>query len=188
MKKLTALFLALMLLLPVIALGEEYAGEIVIGIYEPASGPNGAGGKQETLGIYYANHLAPTVELSDGVYKIRLEEVDNQSSNDKAPTAARTLVDAGASIVLGSYGSGVSIAAADIFDAAGVVAIGISCTNPQGTIGNPLYYRICYLDPFQGTVLANFAMDEFTAKKAYTLAQLGNDYDVGLAYYFTEAF
>ena len=188
MKKLTALFLALMLLLPVIALGEEYAGEIVIGIYEPASGPNGAGGKQETLGIYYANHLAPTVELSDGVYKIRLEEVDNQSSNDKAPTAARTLVDAGASIVLGSYGSGVSIAAADIFDAAGVVAIGISCTNPQVTIGNPLYYRICYLDPFQGTVLANFAMDEFTAKKAYTLAQLGNDYDVGLAYYFTEAF
>lgn len=188
MKKWIALALTLMLLLPVVALGEEFAGEIVIGIYEPASGPNGAGGKQETLGVYYANSLAPTVELSDGVYKIKLVEVDNESSNDKAPSAATTLVDAGASVVLGSYGSGVSIAASKIFDSAGVVAIGLSCTNPQVTMGNPLYYRICYLDPFQGTVLANYAMDEFKATKAYTLAQLGNDYDVGLAYYFTEAF
>lgn len=188
MKKWIALALALMLFLPALALGETYAGEIVIGIYEPASGPNGAGGKQETLGIYYANYIAPTVQLSNGVYKIKLVEVDNQSSNDKAVSAATQLVSEGASIVLGSYGSGVSIAAAPTFDAAGVVAVGISCTNPQVTIGNPLYYRICYLDPFQGTVLANFAMDEFQAKKAYTLAQLGNDYDVGLAHYFTEAF
>ncbi len=188
MKKWIALAMALMLVLPLIALGEQIKGEITIGIYEPASGPNGAGGKQETLGIYYANFVAPTVQLSDGVYKINLVEVDNQSSNDKAPSAAQTLVSAGASIVLGSYGSGVSIAASGIFDDAGLVAIGLSCTNPQVTIGNPLYYRICYLDPFQGTVLANFAKDEFAAKKAYTLAQLGNDYDVGLAYYFTEAF
>ena len=188
MKKWIALALSLMLLLPVLALAEDVKGEIVIGIYEPASGPNGAGGKQETLGIYYANFLNPTVQLSDGVYKIKLVEVDNQSSNDKAPTAAQTLVSEGASIVLGSYGSSVSIAAADIFDAAGVVAVGISCTNPQVTLGNPLYYRICYLDPFQGTVLANFAIDEYAAKKAYTLAELGNDYDVGLAHYFTEAF
>ncbi len=188
MRKWIALALALLLLLPAAALGENVAGEIVIGIYEPASGPNGAGGKQETLGIYYANSVAPTVELSSGVYKIKLVEVDNQSSNDKAPTAAQTLVSEGASIVLGSYGSGVSIAASGIFDAAGLVAIAISATNPQVTIGNPLYYRICYLDPFQGTVLANFAMDEFGAKKAYTLAQLGNDYDVGLAHFFTEAF
>ncbi len=188
MKKLIALVLSLMLFLPVVALGEGVAGEIVIGIYEPASGINGAGGKQETLGIYYANAVAPTVKLSDGIYTVKLVEVDNQSSNDKAVSAATQLVSAGASIVLGSYGSGVSIAAAPTFDAAGVVAIGVSCTNPQVTAGNPLYYRICYLDPFQGTVLANFAIDEFSAKKAYTLAQLGNDYDVGLAHYFTEAF
>lgn len=188
MKRWIALAMVLMLVLPVLALGETFKGEITIGIYEPASGPNGAGGKQETLGIYYAHDVAPTVQLSDGVYKVNLAEVDNQSSNDKAPTAAQTLVTEGASIVLGSYGSGVSIAAADIFNKAGLVAIGISCTNPQVTIGNPLYYRICYLDPFQGTVLASFAKDEFKATKAYTLAKLGDDYEVGLAYYFTEAF
>ncbi len=188
MKKILAVALAALMFIPVLALGEDYAGTIVLGVYEPASGDNGAGGKQETLGVYFANYVAPTVELSDGVYKIDLVEVDNQSSTDKAPTAAQTLVSAGSSIALGSYGSSVSIAAADIFDAAGLVAIGLSCTNPQVTIGNPLYYRICYLDPFQGTVLANFAMEEYKAKNAYTLAQLGNDYDVGLVNYFTEAF
>jgi branched-chain amino acid transport system substrate-binding protein len=141
MKKWIALALSLMMLLPVAALGEGFAGEIVIGIYEPASGSNGAGGKQETLGVYYAHSLAPTVKLSDGVYQIKLVEVDNESSTDKAPSAATTLVDAGASVVLGSYGSGVSIAAAKIFEAAGVVAIGLSCTNPQVTLGNPLYYH-----------------------------------------------
>jgi branched-chain amino acid transport system substrate-binding protein len=188
MKKMLAIVLVLMMLIPAMAFGEASKGTIVIGIYEPASGDNGAGGKQETLGIRYAHSVAPTVQLSDGVYDIVLEEVDNESSTAKALTAAQTLVSKDAAIVLGSYGSSVSIAAADIFEKEGLVAIGISCTNPQVTIGRPYYYRICYLDPFQGTVLANFAIDEFGAKKAYTLAQLGNDYDVGLVKYFTEAF
>jgi len=188
MRKLLAALMILTLALPMAALAEPAtAGTIVIGIYEPASGDNGAGGKQETLGIRYAHSLQPTVELSDGVYEIKLVEVDNQSSTDKAPSAAQQLVSESASIVLGSYGSSVSIAAADIFDAAGLVAIGVSCTNPQVTLGNPLYYRVCFLDPFQGTVLAKFAQDTYGIKKAYTLGQLGNDYDAGLVNYFTEA-
>ncbi len=189
MKKLLALLTVLSLLVPTLALAQgEYKGVIKVGVYEPASGDNGAGGKQETLGVEYANFVAPTVKLSDGEYKVELVIVDNQSSTDKAPTAAQSLVSAGCSIVLGSYGSAVSIAAADIFNAAGLVAVGLSCTNPQVTLGNPLYYRVCFLDPFQGTVLAGFAGDAYGAKKAYTLAQLGNDYDVGLVNYFTEAF
>ena len=79
------------------------------------------------------------------------------------------------SIVLGSYGSGVSIAASDIFKDGGVPALGISCTNPQITQGNTHYFRICFLDPFQGTVLANFAKDNFSAKKAYVLTKLGGE-------------
>ena len=158
MRKLLAALLVLSLVLPVIALAEPATkGTIVIGVYEPASGDNGAGGKQETLGVRYAHTLQPTVELSDGVYEIKLVEADNQSSTDKAPTAAQDLVSQDAAIVLGSYGSSVSIAAAPIFDRAGLVAIGLSCTNPQVTLGNPLYYRICFLDPFQGSVMAGFA-------------------------------
>ena len=164
-------------------------GNVVkIGVYEPASGDNGAGGKQETLGMQYANQETPTVEIGGTEYTVQLEIVDNESSNDKGPTAASTLVSAGVSVVLGSYGSGVSIAASDIFKNAGIPAIGVTCTNPQVTEGNTHYFRICFLDPFQGTVLANFANDNFSATKAYVLTKLGDDYSTGLGYYFTEAF
>ena len=190
MKKIIALILtALMLVSVFAACGEKADGDVVkIGIYEPASGSNGAGGKQEALGIKYAHSIQPTVDIGGKTYKVELVSVDNQSSNDKAPSAAAELVSAGVSVVLGSYGSGVSIAAAPTFEQAGVPAIGITCTNPQVTEGNKHYFRICFLDPFQGTVLANYAFNELGYKTAYTLAENGNDYDEGLAHYFTEAF
>ena len=161
---------------------------IKIGVFEPASGDNGAGGKQEALGVQYANSIQNTVDINGEAYKVELISADNESSNDKAPTAAQDLISKGANIVLGSYGSGVSIAASDIFAKGGVAALGITCTNPQVTEGNDHYFRICFLDPFQGTVLANFAKDNFQAKKAYSLAKLGDDYSNGLANYFNEAF
>lgn len=164
-------------------------GNVVkIGVYEPASGDNGAGGKQETLGIQYANKVTPTVEIGGTEYTVQLDIVDNESSNDKGPSAAATLVSDKVSVVLGSYGSGVSIAASDVFKEAGIPAIGVTCTNPQVTEGNTHYFRICFLDPFQGTVHANFAKDKFNAKKAYVLTKLGDDYSTGLGYYFTQAF
>lgn len=164
------------------------ADTVKIGVYEPASGDNGAGGKQETLGIQYANSLTPTVEIGGTEYNVELDIVDNESSNDKGPSAAAQLVSDGVSIVLGSYGSGVSIAASDIFKEGGVPALGVTCTNPQVTQGNTHYFRICFLDPFQGTVLANFANENFEAKKAYVLTKLGDDYSTGVGFYFTKAF
>jgi branched-chain amino acid transport system substrate-binding protein len=161
---------------------------VKIGVYEPASGDNGAGGKQETLGIQYANTVQPTVEIGGETYTVELEIVDNQSSTEKGPSAAQQLVSAGVSVVLGSYGSGVSIAASDVFKNGGVPAIGVTCTNPQVTEGNEHYFRICFLDPFQGTVLANFAYGDLSAKKAYCLAKLGDDYSVGVCNYFIQAF
>lgn len=161
---------------------------IKIGVFEPSSGDNGAGGKQEVLGIQYANSVVNSVEIGGKTYKVELEIVDNESSTDKAPSAAATLVSAKSAIVLGSYGSGVSIAASDVFKNAGVPVIGVSCTNPQVTEGNTHYFRVCYLDPFQGTVLANFAVDQFKAKTAYILTKLGDDYSVGLGNYFKKAF
>ena len=166
-----------------------FAAETVkIGVYEPASGDNGAGGKQETLGIQFANSETPTVEIDGTEYTVELDIVDNESSTDKGPSAANQLVSDGVSIVLGSYGSSVAIAASDIFKNAGVPALGVTCTNPQVTQGNTHYFRICFLDPFQGTVLANYANDNFEAKKAYILTKLGDDYSAGLGHYFKEAF
>ena len=164
------------------------ADTVKIGVFEPASGDNGAGGKQETLGIQYANSVAPTVEIDGTEYDVELVVVDNESSAEKAPTAASQLVSEGVSVVLGTYGSGAAIAASDTFAQAGVPAIGVTCTNPQVTEGNTHYFRICFLDPFQGTVLANFAAENFEAKKAYVLTKLGDDYSAGLGFYFSEAF
>ena len=164
------------------------ADTVKIGVYEPASGDNGAGGKQETLGIQYANSVQPTVEIDGKEYNVELDIVDNESSNDKGPTAASKLVSDGVSVALGSYGSSVSIAASDIFKQGGIPAIGVTCTNPQVTQGNTHYFRICFLDPFQGTVLANFASEKFEAKKAYVLTKQGDDYSAGLGHYFSKAF
>ena len=193
MKKILALVLALVMALGLVACGSKESGGsdekvVKIGVFEPQSGDNGAGGKQEILGMQYANSLIPTVEVGGETYKVELVYADNASSNDKAPTAAQTLISSGVSIVLGSYGSGVSIAAGDTFSAARVPAVGVTCTNPQVTSDCDVYFRICFLDPFQGTVLANYAKTELGAKKAYCLSKQGDDYSGGLVNYFVQAF
>ncbi|WP_418845628.1 ABC transporter substrate-binding protein, partial [Pyramidobacter piscolens] len=159
-----------------------------IGIFQPASGDSGAGGKQETLGSQFGFHETPTVVINGETYKVELVYADNGSSPDKAPSAAQKLVSAGVSVVLGSYGSAVSIAGSRYFADAGIPAIGVSCTNPQVTAGNTHYFRVCFLDPFQGTVLANYAYNALGARTAYCLGELGNDYDIGLCHYFKLAF
>ena len=187
MKKIVAVVLALALVLS-FSFAATAENVIKIGVYEPASGDSGAGGKQETLGIQYANSVQPTVDIGGQTYNVQLVYADNGSSADKAPSAAQQLVSEGVSVVLGSYGSGVSIAGSPYFADAGIPAIGISCTNPQVTAGNTHYFRICFLDPFQGTVLANYAYKTLGVTNAYCLAELGNEYDVGLCHYFQVAF
>ena len=187
MKKFLAMMLALCMVFALCAAG--YADNVVkIGVFEPMSGDNGAGGKQEVLGMQYANAVCPEVEIDGEVYQVELVYADNASSNDKAPSAAQSLVSSGVSVVLGSYGSGVSIAAGDTFANAMVPAIGVTCTNPQVTSECDVYFRICFLDPFQGTVLAGFAKDSLGASKAYCLAKQGDDYSGGLCNYFIDAF
>ena len=160
---------------------------IKIGVFEPSSGDNGAGGKQEVLGIEYANVVKPTVQVAGQEYKVELVIVDNQSATDKAVSAAQSLVSSGVSVVLGSYGSGCSMAGGDVFAEACVPAIGVSCTNPNVTLLCDYYWRICFIDPFQGSVMANFAND-MGKKTAYVLTMLGEDYGNGLGYYFSTAF
>ncbi len=161
---------------------------IKVGVFEPVTGENGGGGSQEVLGIRYANKQVPSVTIGDKEYKIELVEVDNQSDKTAAVTAASQLITSGVVAVLGSYGSGVSIAAGATFESAGVPAIGCSCTNPQVTLGNEFYFRVCFLDPFQGTVMANYAYATKGCQKAYVIYQNGDDYSTGLANYFMQAF
>ena len=188
MKKLLAVILAVTMVLSLCACGGSGEKVIKIGVYEPSSGDSASGGKKEILGMQYANSQTPEITLGGETYKIELVYGDNGSSTDKAPSAASSLVSAGVSIVLGSYGSGVSIAGGPKFEEAGIPAIGVTCTNPNVTAGNSYYFRICFLDDFQAAVLANFGMDKFGAKKAYCLGESGNEYDQGLVAFFKKTF
>ena len=191
MKKIIALTLAALMLICAIsgcASSAKSNDVIHIGVFEPQTGDNGAGGKQEILGMQYANYKQPTVEIGGKTYNVQLDIVDNRTTAENGPSAAAELMNKGVSVVLGSYGSGVSIAGGTVFAEAGVPAIGVTCTNPQVTADCDVYFRICFLDPFQGTVLANYAFKELGVSTAYTLAMLGSDYDQGLVYYFKQAF
>ena len=196
MKKVIALALALVMVFALCACGGGSANApadsdekvLKIGVFEPASGDSASGGKKEILGMQYANAETPTVDINGESYKVELVMADNGASTDKAPSAASELVSKGVSVVLGSYGSGVSIAAGPKFDEAGLAAIGVTCTNPNVTAGNDYYFRICFLDNFQADVLANFAIDKFDAKVAYCLGENGNEYDQGLISFFTQVF
>ena len=201
MKKLMAVLLALVMVLSLAACGGSKSDSqgaqssgasgdkvVKIGVFEPQTGDNGAGGKQEILGMQYANYVQPTVEIGGETYDVKLEIVDNRTTPENGKSAAAELVNRGVSMVLGSYGSGVSMAGGEVFQEAGLPALGTSCTNPQVTAGCDVYFRLAFLDPFQGTVLANYAYKELGVTTAYVLGMLGSDYDQGLVYYFTEAF
>lgn len=215
MKKLIALLLAMLMIVGMVACGSktkapadnapeatdapveneegqeettDEIGTVKIGVFEPTSGDSASGGKKEVLGMQYANAETPTVEIGGKTYNVELVYADNGSTTDKAPSAASSLVSAGVSVVLGSYGSGVSMAGGPMFGDAGIPAIGVTCTNPNVTAGNDYYWRICFLDNFQADVLANFAMDKFGAKVAYCLGESGNEYDQGLIAFFKQVF
>ena len=145
----------------------EYTGEgvaidtdnkrITVGVYEPTTGNDSAGGKQELLGIIYAHHLDNKVTIDGEEYTVDLYQSDNASLSENALAAATKIIDAKAVAVIGSYGSGVSIAASDTFKEANIPAIGASCTNPEVTSKSNLYFRTTLIDPYQGSVMSEFA-------------------------------
>ena len=152
---------------------------IKLGVFEPKTGENGSGGAQEELGIEYANSVRPTVTVGGTEYTIELDWQDNQSDKTVAATAAQKLISDGCVGVIGGYGSGCCIAAGSYFSDAQVPAIGTSCTNTNVTLGNDYYFRVCYLDPFQGTVMADWAIEQGYMQIA-TVDNIGNEYTSGL--------
>jgi len=158
---------------------------IKIGVFEPMTGANAAGGALEIEGLELANELYPEVLGK----KVELVIVDNKSDKVEAANAVRRLVDLEkVPIVIGSWGSSFSMAAGPILKDAGVPAIGTSCTNPLVTLNNEYYFRACFIDSFQGVVMANYAYNEVGAKKIAIIQEISNDYSVALAQFFTNAF
>jgi branched-chain amino acid transport system substrate-binding protein len=158
---------------------------IKIGVLEPITGANAAGGEMEVEGIKLANELYPEVLGK----KVDLVIVDNKSDKVEAANAATILVSKEkVNAVIGSWGSSFSIAAGPIFKDAGIPAVGASCTNPLVTLSNDYYSRVCFIDSFQGKIMANYAYNELGAKKIAIIQEISSDYSVGLVKYFEEAF
>ena len=161
------------------------ADVIKIGVFEPLTGANGAGGNDELEGIKLANKLYPTILGK----KVELVVVDNKSDKVEAANAAMVLAQKEkVNAVLGSWGSSLSMAGGPIFAEAKIPAVAVSATNPNVTKGNEHYFRVCFLDPFQGTVGATYAFNTLKAKKVAIIREVSNDYSVGLAKFFVDQF
>ena len=161
------------------------ADVIKIGVFEPLTGANGAGGADEYDGIKLANKLFPTVLGK----KVVLVAVDNKSDKVEAANAATVLAQKEkVNAVIGSWGSSLSMSGGPIFAEAKIPAVAVSATNPNVTKGNEYYFRVCFLDPFQGTVGAAYAFNVLKAKKVAILREVSNDYSVGLAKFFVDQF
>lgn len=158
---------------------------IKVGVYEPLTGTNAAGGQMTLEGIKLANQLYPEVLGK----KVELVVVDNKSEKQEAANAVARLVDQDkVNVIIGSYGSSVSMAGGPVAQDAKVPIIGCSPTNPAVTLGNEYYFRVCFIDPFQGTVMSNYASQTLKAKTAVIIQDVQQDYSVGLSNYFEKAF
>ena len=158
---------------------------IKIGVFEPMTGANASGGQMTVEGIELTHKKFPEVLGK----KIELVIADNKSEKVEAANAASKLIEKDKVVaIIGSYGSSLSMAAGDIVKTQKVPAVGCSPTNPLVTLDNDYYFRVCFIDPFQGTVMANYAFNEAGAKTAAIIQDVQNDYSVGLSNFFVEAF
>jgi len=165
--------------------GAAFAQPIKIGVFEPMTGPNAAGGEMTVEGI----ELAWEVRSEVLGREVQIIVVDNKSDKVEAANAVSRLIERDQVVaIIGSYGSSLSMAAGDIVKKAQIPTVGCSPTNPLVTLNNDYYFRVCFIDPFQGTVMANYAVNELGAKTAAVIQDVTQDYSVGLAKYFIDAF
>jgi branched-chain amino acid transport system substrate-binding protein len=179
---LAGIFLSLLLICSLIVGAVD---EVIIGVFEPMTGPMAAGGQQTVEGINLA--IEQTTEVLGRPIKVVL--VDNKSEKVESANAVARLIEYEKVVaIVGSYGSGNTIAGGEVANTAGVPVVGCSPTNPLVTLGKPYIFRACFIDPFQGAVMANFAVTELKAKTAVIIQDISNDYSVGLSSFFRDAF
>ncbi|MEO7319800.1 MAG: ABC transporter substrate-binding protein [Chthoniobacteraceae bacterium] len=151
-------------------------------------------GKEATFGISSHEGTELAVEelnAAGGVLgkKIKLVTEDNQSKPGESANAVNKLIAKdGAVAILGEVASSRSLEAAPICQKDGVPQISPSSTNPKVTETGDYIFRVCFIDPFQGTVMANFAKKTLKAQKIAIFTDVKSDYSKGLAKFFKEAF
>jgi branched-chain amino acid transport system substrate-binding protein len=119
--------------------------------------------------------------------KIQLLTEDNQSQAGQSATVVRKLISSdGVAAILGEVASSRSLEAAPICQQNKVPMISPSSTNPKVTETGDYIFRVCFIDPFQGTVMANFARQTLKLQNVAVLKDVKSDYSLGLAKFFKE--
>ena len=178
--------------LGLLALGCGGSGgdELVIGEYGSLTGNDATFGTSTKNGVAVAlDELVAAKEGKIGGLKVRTQVEDDQSRAEEAATVVQKLVNQDRVIaVIGEGASSRSLAGGPICQSAGVPMITPSSTNPKVTEVGDYIFRMCFLDQFQGAVMARFTADSLKLKRVAILKDVKNDYSVGLAKFFTDEF
>jgi branched-chain amino acid transport system substrate-binding protein len=155
-------------------------------------------GEQATFGASTDNAVKLAVSEANAAggvkgKKIVVKLYDDQGKPEEAAIAATRLINQDhVALIIGEVASSRSLAMAPICDTNKVPMISPTSTNPRvtkdGDKTRPYVFRVCFIDPFQGTVMAKFASENLKLKKVAILRDVGNDYSVGLADYFAKKF
>jgi branched-chain amino acid transport system substrate-binding protein len=168
--------------------GQTASNEILVGIYGSLTGTTA------TFGISTRNGAEMAIDEANqggGVLgkKIRALVEDDQGKPEEAQTVVTKLINKDRVIaVLGEVASSRSLAAAPVCQSNKIPMITPSSTNPRVTQIGDYVFRVCFIDPFQGLVMAKFATNTLKVKNVAVLRDIKNDYSVGLADVFVENF
>jgi branched-chain amino acid transport system substrate-binding protein len=155
-------------------------------------------GSEASFGLSTDNGLKLAIEdvnAKGGIKgkRVAMKTLDDQGKPEEAAVAATRLITQDkVSVLIGEVASSRSLAMAPIADAYKVPQISPTSTNPRvtrdGDKTRPYVFRVCFIDPFQGTVMAKFARENLKLKRVAILRDVGSDYSVGLADYFKKKF
>src|SRR5258708_4855605 len=164
------------------------SGPILVGYYGDLTGRTSNFGISNKNGIEMA---AAEINQSGGINgrQIRILSEDDEGRPEKAATVVTKLVDQDRVIaVIGEVTSGNTLAAAPKTQSAGVPMIASGATTPSVTQVGDYIFRVCFIDPFQGEVMAKFAANTLKAKKAAIMLDFNSPYSRGLAEFFEASF
>jgi branched-chain amino acid transport system substrate-binding protein len=165
-----------------------FAQPIKIGEYASLTGKEAGFGQTSHRGVVMA---VEEINAAGGVLgrPLQLIHEDNQTKPGESATVVKKLISRDKVVALiGEVSSGRSLEAAPIAQAARVPMIAPAATNPRVTQTGNYIFRVCFIDPFQGTVMAKFATEDLKAKKVAILSSVSNAYSLGLAKFFKETF
>ena len=164
------------------------SGTIKIGEFASLTGSEASFGRSSHNGTLLA---VEDINAAGGVLgkKIELLTEDDQSKDGESGTAVKKLISRDKVVaILGEVASGRSREAANICQQFKIPQISPSSTNPKVTEIGDYIFRVCFIDPFQGNVMANFAANTLKVKRVAVLTDVGTPYSVGLATFFKQNF